>query len=224
MTILIVDDSHHVHIQMQAFLSSVGLNQLRFAVSAEEAFGILGLAGAPPPALAIDLILMDINLENLDGIEATRQIKADERFLDVPVIMVTGDTSTESLRAAFDAGAVDYITKPIRKVELVARVTSLLRLRQEIESRKAREREKEKLIAELEEALNSIKTLRGLIPICASCKKIRDDGGYWKQIESYIRDHSEAEFSHGYCPECAAKLHEEIERYRQRLADEPEDG
>ncbi|MCI0437545.1 MAG: GAF domain-containing protein [Chloroflexi bacterium] len=61
--------------------------------------------------------------------------------------------------------------------------------------------------AELQEALAKIKTLRGLMPICASCKKIRDDKGYWNQIEEYIRDHSDAEFSHGICPECAVKLY-----------------
>jgi PAS domain S-box-containing protein len=78
---------------------------------------------------------------------------------------------------------------------------------QYITQRKNAEAEREKLIQELQEALAKVKTLRGLIPICASCKKIRDDQGYWKQIESYVRDHSEAEFSHGICPECMKKLY-----------------
>lgn len=78
---------------------------------------------------------------------------------------------------------------------------------QDITERKRAEGEREKLIAELREALAKVKTLRGLIPICASCKKIRDDQGYWKQIESYVRDHSEAEFSHGICPDCMKKLY-----------------
>ncbi len=69
------------------------------------------------------------------------------------------------------------------------------------------EEEREKLIRELQEALAKVKTLTGLLPICASCKKIRDDKGYWNQIEAYIRDHSEAEFSHGICPECMKKLY-----------------
>jgi PAS domain-containing protein len=69
------------------------------------------------------------------------------------------------------------------------------------------EKEREKLILKLQEALDNIKTLKGFLPICASCKKIRDDKGYWNQIESYIRDHSEAEFSHGICPECAKKYY-----------------
>jgi hypothetical protein len=72
------------------------------------------------------------------------------------------------------------------------------------------EKERENLIAKLQDAVAKIKTLRGLLPICSSCKKIRDDKGYWNQIESYIRDHSEAEFTHGICPKCAKKLYPEL--------------
>lgn len=77
----------------------------------------------------------------------------------------------------------------------------------DISKRKKMERNKQRLIEKLQKALTEVKTLRGFIPICSSCKKIRDDQGYWNQIESYIRKHSEAEFSHGICPECARKLY-----------------
>jgi PAS domain S-box-containing protein len=80
----------------------------------------------------------------------------------------------------------------------------------DITERKNAETEKEKLIIQLQEALDKVKLLSGLLPICASCKKIKDDQGYWKQIEIYIRDHSEAEFSHGICPECARELYPEF--------------
>ena len=70
--------------------------------------------------------------------------------------------------------------------------------------------EQEKLIFELKEALSKVKQLSGMLPICASCKKIRDDKGYWNQIESYIHEHSEAEFSHSMCQECANKRYPEI--------------
>jgi PAS domain S-box-containing protein len=80
--------------------------------------------------------------------------------------------------------------------------------------RKAAEVERERLIAELQEALANVKTLSGLIPICAGCKKIRDDNGYWNQLETYISKHSEALFSHGYCPDCFDKLYEEIENLK----------
>jgi hypothetical protein len=70
--------------------------------------------------------------------------------------------------------------------------------------------EKSEIIAQLQKALEEVKTLSGFLPICASCKKIRDDKGYWNQIEAYISEHSEAEFSHGICPECLEKLYPEI--------------
>lgn len=77
----------------------------------------------------------------------------------------------------------------------------------EVEERKFAQAEKDKLIVELRDALNKVKTLSGLLPICASCKNIRDDKGYWNKIESYIRTHSEAEFTHSICPECSEKLY-----------------
>lgn len=87
----------------------------------------------------------------------------------------------------------------------------------DITERKKAEEEREKLIHQLQDALAKVKTLSGLVPICASCKKIRDDKGYWNQIESYIEKHSTAEFSHGICPECARKLY-------PQLYDEEDDG
>jgi hypothetical protein len=84
-------------------------------------------------------------------------------------------------------------------------------LREEIKDRKKAEKEKEKLIVELKKAIYEVKTLGGLLPICASCKKIRDDKGYWNQLESYIRQHSNAEFSHSVCPDCAKELYPELD-------------
>jgi hypothetical protein len=76
-------------------------------------------------------------------------------------------------------------------------------------------RDRERLILQLQEALAQVKTLRGLLPICASCKKVRDDRGYWSQIETYIGHHSEAEFTHGICPECAKKLYPEYSEHER---------
>lgn len=87
--------------------------------------------------------------------------------------------------------------------ELAGRMASFV----DITKRKQIERDKERLISQLQDALKKIKTLRGIIPICAACKKIRDDTGYWNQLEIYIRDHSEADFSHGICPDCAKALY-----------------
>ncbi len=83
----------------------------------------------------------------------------------------------------------------------------------EMENRKRAQTEKDNLIAELMDALSKVKTLSGLLPICSHCKKIRDDKGYWNQIESYIHEHSEAEFSHSICRECAEKYYPEMDLY-----------
>jgi two-component system CheB/CheR fusion protein len=82
----------------------------------------------------------------------------------------------------------------------------------DISERKRVEGEREKLILDLQDALAKVKTLSGLLPICAACKKIRDDKGYWNQIESYIRDRSEAQFTHGLCPDCAEKIYGEFQK------------
>jgi PAS domain S-box-containing protein len=112
----------------------------------------------------------------------------------------------------------DYISvcgnKPIKIRALFQRVSAedgefigAVGIFEDITERKLAEIEKEKLIGELQEALSKVKLLSGFLPICASCKKIRDDKGYWQQIEEYIHTHSEAEFSHGICPECAKKIY-----------------
>jgi len=88
-----------------------------------------------------------------------------------------------------------------------ARVASALSLKREMDTRMARERELAEKNRDLEQALREVKVLRGFIPICASCKKIRDDKGYWQQIETYIQERSEALFSHGICKDCVKKLY-----------------
>ncbi len=88
----------------------------------------------------------------------------------------------------------------------------------EIEERKRTEAEKEQLIAQLQKAMQEVKVLSGFLPICASCKKIRDDTGYWRQIEEYISRHSNALFSHGICPDCSKKLYPEVHEELQRRA------
>jgi len=97
--------------------------------------------------------------------------------------------------------------------ELGQTTTSIKSLEDEVALRKKSESEKEYLITELKKALKQVKTLRGILPICSHCKKIRDDKGYWEQIEAYIRDHSEAEFSHGICPDCAKKYYPDMDLY-----------
>ncbi|MFC1885199.1 hypothetical protein ACFL2O_10550, partial [Thermodesulfobacteriota bacterium] len=90
----------------------------------------------------------------------------------------------------------------------------------DITERKQAEEHRDKLIAELQKALSEVKTLRGFLPICSHCKKVRDDKGYWNQIESYIADHSEAEFSHGICQECAKKYYPDMDLFGEKNNEE----
>lgn len=93
--------------------------------------------------------------------------------------------------------------------------------RQEIERRVEAERERDSVIEKLQKSLSEVKTLRGFLPICASCKRIRDDKGYWNQVEVYIREHSDAEFSHGICPDCAGKIYPDIKLGEKDRSDPP---
>lgn len=89
-------------------------------------------------------------------------------------------------------------------------IPAMMSICRDITERKLAEQEREKLVSELQDAIAKVKTLSGFLPICASCKKIRDDKGYWNQIESYIRQHTEAEFTHSLCDDCAKKLYPAI--------------
>ncbi len=147
-----------------------------------------------------DVVLMDIELPDIDGIEAARRIYES---CPTPVVVLTAYDTPELVERASAAGVGAYLLKPPDAHEMdraiaiaMARFGDLMELR--------------RLNAELQDTLAKIKTLSGLLPLCSSCKKIRDDDGYWHQVEVYIRDHSEAEFSHGLCPECAKKLYPEI--------------
>jgi PAS domain S-box-containing protein len=118
----------------------------------------------------------------------------------------------------FDTAEAVLLTATGKSVPILKTVGSIILAGREhllesfldITERKEAEAEREALIEELQEALAKVKMLSGMLPICVSCKKIRDDKGYWNQIETYVREHSEAEFSHSACPECVRKLYPEL--------------
>jgi CheY-like chemotaxis protein len=192
--ILIVEDASIIAKDIQKILSRLGYAVPAVASSGEEA--IQRAAETHP-----DLVLMDIVLKgDMDGVEAAAQIR--DRF-HIPVVYLTVYADEDTLQRARITEPFGYILKPFKERELHAAIEMAL-------YKHKTEAERDRLIRELEDALAEIKTLRGILPICSYCKKIRDDEGYWHQVEVYIRDHSEAEFSHGICPECAKKLYPEI--------------
>ncbi|MCP9470800.1 MAG: response regulator [Nitrospira sp.] len=206
MTILIVDDSADQQLLLRSVLTNAGHSDVLTAESAQTAFSMLSL-NAEQDRSPIDLILMDILMPNLSGIEACRLIKQRDHLRDIPIIMVTAKNDPDDLSEAFSAGAMDYISKPVNSVELLARVTSALTLKREMDCRKEREAELRRSNEDLQRALKEVKVLRGLIPICASCKNIRTDDGLWTRIEEYLSEHSEVQFSHGLCQPCIKKLY-----------------
>jgi DNA-binding response OmpR family regulator len=134
-------------------------------------------------------------MPGMDGIEICRQIRQRPQSHPKYLILLTARRGQEDKIQGLKSGADDYITKPFNREELHARVQVGIRVL-ELQGALAQR------VRELEEALSSVKTLQGLLPICSYCKKIRNDRNYWQQVEGYISDHSEAQFSHGICPEC----------------------
>ncbi|MCW5203867.1 MAG: response regulator [Candidatus Electrothrix communis] len=149
------------------------------------------------PKIQPDLVLLDVMMPGMNGFEICRRIKADKKLAALPIIFMTALDSVGDKVTGFSVGAVDYITKPFQQVEVLARINTHITLRK-------RERE-------LEAALDEIKTLNGILPICSYCKQIRNDEGYWQQVEEYISEHSQAMFSHGVCPICYKKEMERLE-------------
>ena len=152
------------------------------------------LQGEEAPQLAI----LDWLMPGMDGIEICRQIRLRPQTQPVYIILLSARSGQEDKIHGLEAGADDYITKPFDRDELRARVQVGIRVL-ELQSALAHR------VRQLEEALSRVKQLQGLLPICSYCKKIRNDRNYWQQVEGYISERSEAQFSHGICPECYAQ-------------------
>ena len=162
--------------------------------SGEAALKMLKTSASP------DLILLDIVMPGMGGYEVCSNIKADPKTCNIPVIFITSLSEDVDETKAFKVGAVDYITKPINPTTAKARVKTHIELSRTMKA--------------LQQALEKIKTLNGLIPICSVCKKIRDDKGYWNLLEAYIEEHSNALFSHGLCPDCVEQLYADKKWYQ----------
>ena len=198
--VLIVEDEPG-----QALLIEISLNNTdRPAFRCEHADTLAG-AWQRLAAGGIDAVLLDLTLPDSTGFATLG--KTHEKFSKVPLVVLTGlDDEALGLQLV-QAGAQDYLPKGQVTPPLLART-----LRYAIE-RKHTLVERERLLAELQAALTEVKTLSGLIPMCANCKKIRDDTGYWNQVESYIAARTDASFTHGICPECAKILYPDLHLY-----------
>jgi DNA-binding response OmpR family regulator len=224
-TILVVDDNP-VNLKLLAGALTADGYQVLPVVSGEVA---LASVAANPP----ELILLDIFMPGLDGFEVCRRLQARTESRDIPIVFISASDESSERVEGLRLGAVDFITKPFQREELLARVQTHLELRRlrvrleqqadglrqineqlqgELAERKRAEAERDQLIQNLREALANVKSLSGLLPICAGCKKIRDDKGYWNQVETYIQKNSDAKFSHGMCPDCIKKWYPELEQ------------
>ncbi len=142
--------------------------------------------------------ILDWMMPGKDGVDLCRNIRKAKPEAILYIILLTAKGTTEDIVSGLEAGADDYVIKPFNKAELKARVDVGERM---VKTKLAL---KEKVI-ELQEALDNIKKLQGMIPICAWCKRVRTDDEYWSNVEDYISQNSEAMFSHSICPDCLEK-------------------
>ncbi|HEY8187703.1 MAG TPA: response regulator [Pyrinomonadaceae bacterium] len=141
------------------------------------------------------LVILDWMMPGLEGPEVCRKLRQSAREIETYIILLTARQGVAEVVNGIGAGANDYLTKPYHRDELRVRVqvgVRMVELQKKLADR----------VEQLERALDQVKRLQGIIPICGYCKKIRDDHDYWQNLDSYISTHSEAEFSHGICPSC----------------------
>jgi CheY-like chemotaxis protein len=190
---MIVEDIWLIANDLKESLGKLGYTVTAIVSSGEDA---VKKAGEEMP----DLILMDIVLSGrMDGIEAAEKIRS---ATDIPVIYLTAYSDETKLGRAKVTEPFGYLIKPVNDRELHTTIEMAL-------YRNKMEHERKNLLKDIDEASRTIRTLQGLLPICSHCKKIRDDKGYWEQIETYFSEHTGAQFSHSVCPECSKKFHTE---------------
>ena len=190
MRVLVAEDDATTQRLLQALLKQWGYH-VTACTNGDAAWAELSNPGGP------SLAIVDWLMPGIDGPEVIRRARG---ITDRPVylIVLTSKSSTEDIVAAFGAGADDYLVKPFQPAELRVRVRAGHRVLELEANLRAR-------VKELEEALTKVKKLQGLLPICSYCKKVRDDRDYWQQVETYVESRTDAQFSHGICPDCYTK-------------------
>ena len=198
MRILVADDDLTARTVLASVLVKSG-HEVVEAADGADAWEILQRDDAPR------LAILDWMMPLFDGAALCRRLRAHQTDRPPYLILLTSRGGKVDVAEGLHAGADDYLTKPFDPLELNARVEVGCRVLA-LQNRLAG------TIEELQGALTQIKSLRGIVPICASCKKIRDDNGYWRQVEAYVSAHSQAQFSHSLCPACTPKYFPGIKR------------
>jgi DNA-binding NtrC family response regulator len=184
--VLLVDDDD---VDRESILRFVRDCQLPYEIhpagSKKEAEALLS-------AIPFDVVLLDFDLGDGSGLDLLGNMG------DAAGIIVTGCGSEEVAVEAMRMGASDYLIKDTDRSYLTVLPLTI----ENVLARRKAERDREELIVQLQQALSQVKTLRGILPICGRCKRIRNDEGYWSEVELFVKEHSEAEFSHGFCPDC----------------------
>lgn len=152
-----------------------------------------------------DLILLDIMMPGMDGFETCRRLKADQNFATIPVIFITALDEMRDKLKGFQVGGADFITKPFQAEEVLARVKAHLTIQKLYKDLAAKNQK-------LKRALEEVKELQGIVPICSMCKNIRDDSGYWQRVETFVSERMGTKFSHSYCPTCLKKEMEQLDK------------
>lgn len=223
-TILAVDD---IPVNLKLLVEVLTADGYHVLQADSGELALASVAANPP-----ELILLDIRMPGMDGLEICRRLKARPESRDIPIIFVSASGEAAERVEGLQLGAVDFITKPFQQEELLARVHTHLELRRlrvrleqqaadlrqineqlesELSERNRAEQALRETNVELAAALANVKSLSGLLPICSACKGIRDDKGYWTQVETYISENSEATFTHGLCPDCISRLYPSLE-------------
>ncbi len=202
MKILIAEDDPISRLVLTTNLTNWG-HEVVPVVNGLEAWEILRQTDAPRIAI------LDWMMPEMEGPEVCRRLRLLNTDIAPYVILLTARQGVEEVVSGIAAGADDYLTKPYHRDELQVRLqvgARMIELQTKLADR----------VAQLQQALEHVKRLEGIIPICGYCKKIRDDQDYWQNVESYVATHSEAEFSHGICPSCFEQIVQpQIDSFKQ---------
>ncbi len=194
---LIVDDDPLVCEMIEGILEEIGCKVIGRANSGYDAIKLTKL-------LEPDVVIMDINMPELDGIEASKIIND---CCATPIVVLTAYESQDLISQVTTVGVSAYLVKPPNRGDLERAITVAIARFKDIQALRQLNEQLNKKNKELENALAQVKLLSGLLPICMHCKRIRNDTGYWQEVEQYIREHSEVDFSHGLCPSCVEKFY-----------------